>query len=143
MKNIGRLIVLLLMLNSQFLTGQTMPVDTSGYQTFSYEEGDTTYLMKQYYMCFLKEGPKRNQSEEEAATIQTGHLAHLESLAQSRKICMAGPFSDDSGIQGMVIYSTKTYEEAVRLANADPAVLAGRLVVEVHPFWAAVGSQLF
>jgi uncharacterized protein YciI len=135
--------LVILLCNLQLLRGQQMPVDTAGFQTFSYQEGDTTYLMKQYYMCFLKTGPKRDQTEEDAAKIQTAHLAHLESLAQNRKICMAGPFADDSGIQGMVIYSTKTYEEAVRLANEDPAVLAGRLVVEVHPFWAAVGSQLF
>lgn len=123
--------------------GQTTPVDTSGFQTFEHQSGDTTYLMKQYYMCFLKIGPRRNQDEAEAARIQEAHLAHLSALGKQRKICMAGPFADDSGIQGMVIYSTPTYEEAVRLANADPAVLAGRLVVEVHPFWAAVGSQLF
>lgn len=131
------------LLSNSSLLAQEMSIDTTGFQTFSYEEGDTTYLMKQYYICFLKVGPKRDQAEAEATTIQTAHLAHLESLAQNRKICMAGPFADDSGIQGMVIYSTPNYEEAVRLANADPAVLAGRLVVEIHPFWAAVGSQLF
>lgn len=132
-----------LLLSTQQLSGQQLQIDTAGYQTFSYQEGDTTYLMKQYYMCFLKAGPKRDQAEKDAAEIQTAHLAHLESLAQNRKICMAGPFADDSGIQGMVIYSAKTYEEAVRLANEDPAVIAGRLTVEIHPFWAAVGSQLF
>ncbi|MEZ4983797.1 MAG: YciI family protein [Saprospiraceae bacterium] len=120
-----------------------MPIDTAGFQTFSYEEGDTTYLMKLYYMCFLKEGPKRDQPAEEAATLQTAHLAHLEALAQDRKICMVGPFDDDSAIKGIVVFSTRTYEEAVTLANADPAVRAGRLVVEVHPWWAAVGASLF
>ncbi len=122
---------------------QTTPIDTAGFQTFQHHTGDTTYLMKQYYMCFLKEGPKRDQNPEEAAIIQENHLAHLAQLGAERKICLAGPFADDSGIQGVVIYSTPTYEEAVTLANADPAVKAGRLVVEIHPFWAAVGAQLF
>ncbi|MEL7422566.1 MAG: YciI family protein [Bacteroidota bacterium] len=122
---------------------QNMPIDTAGFQTFLHNTGDTTYLMKQYYMCLLKSGPKRDQSAEEAAVIQENHLAHLSQLATDRKICLAGPFADDSGIQGVVIYSTPTYEEAVTLASADPAVKAGRLVVEIHPFWAAVGAQLF
>lgn len=133
----------LLGMGSTTLGAQTMPIDTAGFQTFAHQSGDTTYLMKQYFMCFLKVGPRRNQDEATAAVIQKGHLAHLAELGQQRKICLAGPFGDDSGIQGVVIYSTPTYEEAVRLANEDPAVLAGRLVVEIHPFWAAVGAQLF
>lgn len=124
-------------------SAQTMPIDTAGFQTFVHQSGDTTYLMKQYFMCFLKSGPKRDQNSEEAAIIQENHLAHLAQLAADRKICLAGPFADDSGIQGVLIFSTPTYEEAVSLASADPAVKAGRLVVEIHPFWAAVGAQLF
>ena len=137
--------ILLILLWSTFSTGhsQTMPIDTAGFQTFVHQSGDTTYLMKQYFMCFLKSGPKRDQGPEEAARIQEEHLAHLSRLAADRKICLAGPFADDSGIQGVVIFSTPTYEEAVSLATADPAVRAGRLVVEIHPFWAAVGAQLF
>ena len=125
------------------LQAQSTPIDTVGFQTFSHQSGDTTYLMKQYFMCFLKVGPRRDQDETTAAKIQEGHLAHLAELGRQRKICLAGPFADDSGIQGVVIYSTPTYEEAVKLASQDPAVLAGRLVVEIHPFWAAVGAQLF
>ncbi|MEL6969839.1 MAG: YciI family protein [Bacteroidota bacterium] len=137
------LLVLVCVSISTRVGGQNMSVDTAGFQTFLHNTGDTTYLMKQYYMCLLKSGPKRDQSTEEAALIQENHLAHLSQLATDRKICLAGPFADDSGIQGVVIYSTPTYEEAVTLANADPAVKAGRLIVEIHPFWAAVGAQLF
>lgn len=137
------LFFLLMMGGSSVLSAQTMPIDTAGFQTFTHQSGDTTYLMKQYFMCFLKVGPRRNQDEASAAAIQEAHLAHLAELGRQRKICLAGPFGDDSGIQGVVIYSTPTYEEAVSLANQDPAVLAGRLVVEIHPFWAAVGAQLF
>lgn len=51
-----------------------------GYQTFSYKEGDTTYLMQQYYMVFLKTGPVRTQDSTEAAELQKQHLAHLSRL---------------------------------------------------------------
>ncbi len=136
-------VFLLFLLCYNELSAQPMPIDTAGFQTFTHQSGDTTYLMKQYFMCFLKVGPRRDQDEATAAQIQEAHLAHLAALGGQRKICLAGPFADDSGIQGVVIYSTPTYEEAVKLANQDPAVLAGRLVVEMHPFWAAVGAQLF
>lgn len=132
------------LLCSQNLSAQVeMPVDTAGYEYFTYEEGDTTYLMKKYFVCFLKSGPVRSQNEQEAMEIQTAHLAHLEKLALSGKICMVGPYGDNGEIRGMTVYSTKTQAEAEELANADPAVKAGRLVVEIHPWWAAVGSKLF
>lgn len=36
------------------------------YQTFRYEEGDSTYLMQQYYVVFLKRGENRDQDSTEA-----------------------------------------------------------------------------
>ena len=112
------------------------------FETFEMTEGDTTYLMKKYFIAFLKSGPNRDQSKEEAAEIQKQHLAHMSKLAEANKIQIAGPFDDDSDIQGMVIYSVYSLEEALELTSSDPAVVAGRLVVEVHPFWAAKGSKL-
>ena len=94
-------------------------------------------------MVFLKEGPTRDQGKEEAAEIQKAHLAHMEKLAKENKICIAGPFAEEGEIQGIVIYSASSKEEAIEMTSKDPAVKAGRLLVEVHPFWAAVGSALF
>lgn len=125
------------------LSAQNMPIDTAGFQTFTYQEGDTSFLMKQYYLCLLKKGPRRDQEGEEAALIQQAHLDHLAKLAADRKICMAGPFAGDGDILGILIFSTPTLEEAQRLADSDPAVQVGRLIPEIHPWWAAVGSQLF
>lgn len=112
------------------------------YETFEMTEGDTTYLMKKYYIAFLKAGPNREHSKEEAAEIQKGHMDHMAKLAEEKKIQIAGPFDDDGDIRGMVIYSVYSMEEALELTSADPAVVAGRLVIELHPFWAAKGSIL-
>ncbi|MEL6863221.1 MAG: YciI family protein [Bacteroidota bacterium] len=125
-------------------TASKLPkVDTSLFETFEITEGDTTFLMKKYFFCFLKSGPSRDQDQEAAAQLQEAHLAHLGQLAEDQKICMAGPFEQSEDIRGIVIYSVPTLEEARALAEADPAVKAGRLVVELFPWWAAVGSQLF
>jgi uncharacterized protein YciI len=109
---------------------------------FEVQEGDTSYIMKQYIMCFLKAGPNRNQSKEEAETIQAGHLAHLNALAETGKISLAGPFGDDGQLRGIVIYNVGTMEEAKQLAAEDPAVKAGRLEAEFHPWWGAKGTVL-
>ena len=50
---------------------------------------------------------------------------------------MNGPFGDDGDIRGATIYRVATAEEAQRLASGDPAVKAGRFIVEVHPWWLA------
>ena len=118
-------------------------VDTSLFETFEMTEGDTTFLMKKYYMVFLKNGPVRDQDEPTAAKIQEQHLAHMNRLAEEKKIVAAGPFDDDGDIRGIVIYSVSNMEEAKELTGKDPAVQAGRLVVEVHPWWAAVGTVFY
>ena len=109
------------------------------------KEGNVTYVMKKYFIAFLKEGPKRDQSEEEAKMIQQAHLAHLEKLATEKRACMIGPFDEeaDSDIQGIIVFSVPDKEEAERLAAQGPAVQAGRLVIEIQPWWAAKGSELF
>lgn len=55
---------------------------------------------------------------------------------------MNGPIGDDSDIAGISVYNTATMEEAIKLAEADPAVKAGRLIVEAHPWWLAKGSSV-
>lgn len=113
-----------------------------GYQTFSYKEGDTTYLMQQYYMVFLKSGPIRSQDSTEAAELQKEHLAHLTKLYEEGFTSLTGPMGDDGDIRGIVVFNTATQKEADSLANLDPMVKAGRLVVEVHPWWVAKGGKL-
>jgi len=121
---------------------QEVQIDENGFETFTMTDGDTTYIMKKYFMAFLNEGPTRDHSAEEAAVIQKGHLAHMDKLAQEGIIQIAGPFGDDGKTKGIVIYAIPTLAEALNLTNMDPAVKAGRLEVEIRPWWAAVGSTL-
>ena len=113
-----------------------------GYQTFSYKDGDTTYLMQQYYIVFLKSGPTRSQDSTEAAELQKQHLAHLSRMYEEGYTSLTGPMGDDGDLRGIVIYNTPTMEEADSLAKLDPMVKAGRLIVEVHPWWVAKGGKL-
>lgn len=113
-----------------------------GYQTFSYEEGDTTYLMQQYYIVFLKTGENRGQDSLETARLMEQHLAHLTRMAEEGYSSLTGPMGDDGELRGIVVYNTPTLEEADSLANLDPMVQAGRLKVEVHPWWTAKGGKL-
>lgn len=48
---------------------------------------------------------------------------------------MAGPFMDDGDIRGIYIFNVKTIEEAQALTETDPAIKAGRLIMELHPWY--------
>src|SRR5690606_37076854 len=115
-----------------------------GFKMFDYvdEETKDTILMQQYFMVFLKKGQNRSQSKEEADSLQTLHMAHLGKMYELGFADISGPFGDDGDIRGITIYNVPTQHIADSLANADPMVKAGRLSVEIHPWWAAKGFSL-
>ena len=115
---------------------------SEGYETFIMEEEDTSYLMQQYFMVFLKSGPNRSQDSLTAAQLQEKHMDHLGRMATEGYASLIGPFGDDGEIRGIVVFNTPTLEMADSLANLDPMVQAGRLEVEVHPWWTAKGGSL-
>ncbi len=109
-------------------------------ETFEFEWGGENLTMQKYFIVFLKSGPERSQSQEEAAKIQQEHLAYLGNLYEKGIINLNGPSGGESDIRGFSVYNVATLEQARQYAEKDPAVKAGRLVVEVHPWWLAKGS---
>jgi uncharacterized protein len=93
------------------------------------------WQMKTYYMVILKTGPNRTQDSTETARIQAAHLANMGKMYDEKKLILAGPFMDDSTLAGILIFDVLTQEEAEKLGSADPAVIAGRLIFEVHPWY--------
>lgn len=115
-----------------------------GFQIFDYVDEKTgdTVLMQQYFIAFLKRGKNRSQSKEEADSLQKLHLAHLGNMYELGYADISGPFGDDGDIRGITIYNVPTQKMADSLANMDPMVKAGRLEIEIHPWWAAKGFML-
>lgn len=115
-----------------------------GFQIFDFVDQKTkdTVLMQQYFIAFLKRGPNRSQTKEAADSIQKLHMEHLGRMYEEGYADISGPFGDDGDIRGITIYNVPTLKIADSLANMDPAVTSGRLVIEVHPWWAAKGFPL-
>jgi uncharacterized protein len=130
------LIILVLLLVSSSLFAQENP------REFEMKEGDTTYVMKQYFFCIYLKGPNRGQDSATTAELQRGHLAHINAMAAAGVICMAGPMGDDTEKRGILIFDIATMEEAEAWIKKDPMVIAGRLTYEMHPWWCAKGSVL-
>jgi len=118
-------------------------LDNAGYQTFDYiDEAGDTIIMQQYFIAFLKAGPNRSQTKEKADSLQILHLNFLSRMYELGYADISGPFGDDGEIRGITIYNTPNLAMADSLANSDPMVQAGRLVIEMHPWWAAKGFSL-
>ena len=92
------------------------------------------------YLAFLMRGPKwtpeRNPQTEE---LQKAHLANIVRLNKLGKLVVAGPFGDSGKFAGLFVFRVGSLEEAQALAATDPAVKAGRLALDIHPWVVSEG----
>jgi uncharacterized protein YciI len=103
--------------------------------TLAKKLGADEYGMKEYVIAFLKKGPNRSQDSAQRAEIQKAHLKNIMRLAAEERLIVAGPFLDDTEIRGIFIFNVRNIEEAEKLAESDPAVKAGVLSLELHPWY--------
>lgn len=87
------------------------------------------------YLGLLTRGakwtPEKTPATEE---LQRAHIANINRLAETKKLVVAGPFGDNGTLRGIFVFKVASLEEAKELAETDPAVKAGRLAIEMHPW---------
>ena len=94
------------------------------------------HKLVQFQMAILKKGPKWEATKEaDRNSIFKEHLGNVISLLTSGKATAAGPFGDDTDLAGIFILRAASSDEAKTWVDADPAVKAGLLVAEIHPWW--------
>ncbi len=120
------------------LMDTTAPFDS----TLAAKFGADKRGMKPYVMAFLKKGPNRDQDSIEAARLQKAHMDNIFRMAAEGKLAVAGPFMDDGDIRGIYIFNVATIEEAQALTASDPAIQAGRLAMELHPWYGSATLPL-
>ncbi|MFN7928642.1 MAG: YciI family protein [Blastocatellia bacterium] len=101
--------------------------------------------MEKYQFGLLKRGPKWTaESTAETQKIQEGHMANINKMAKLGKLVAAGPMADNSDVAGIFIFKAASLDEARALASEDPAIKAGRLVLELQDWWGQqrIGAQL-
>lgn len=83
-------------------------------------------------------------TEDEAAELQDRHLAHGAKLQESGLVLARGPLTDqdDERYRGFSIWSVDATTARAH-AEADPAVRAGRLAVEVMTWMMPAGNLRF
>ncbi|MEI8211489.1 MAG: YciI family protein [Planctomycetota bacterium] len=98
--------------------------------------------MRMFVMAFLKSGPNRDQDKEVASQLQKAHMDNIGKLAREGKLILAGPFGDDGDIRGIYVFDTDSVEVAKSWTETDPAIQAGRLTMELHPWYGSSAMVL-
>nr|WP_319509880.1 YciI family protein [uncultured Draconibacterium sp.] len=117
-------------------------VSAQDQREFSYTEGDTTYTMKRYVFMLLESGETKSKDSTEAAHYQELHMAHLNKLAESGKLIVAGPFEGGGDNRGLLIFDVETVDEALKLEGEDPSVKTNRLKMNAFYWWGAKGTVI-
>jgi uncharacterized protein YciI len=100
--------------------------------------------MRQYVIAFLKTGPNDSQVKGDARKAAfKGHFENMNRLAAEGKLAVAGPFADpEKKFRGLFILAVPTVEEAKKIAETDPVVKAGIMVVEYLPWFGSASLML-
>jgi uncharacterized protein YciI len=99
------------------------------------KKSTTLNKMTTAYLGFLRRGAKWTAEKTPATQeLQKAHLANINRLAEMKKLVVAGPFGDDTSLRGVFVFRVASIDEARALAETDPAVQAGRLAIDMHPW---------
>jgi uncharacterized protein YciI len=92
--------------------------------------------MEQYTLVLMKRGDHWNPSAPEFNEVIKQHHAFVQQMTAEGNIAIAGPFplSDPDELRGVTIFRVNEAQTA-KLTQEDPAVKAGFLKPELHP-WA-------
>lgn len=97
--------------------------------------------MVRLQLVLLKKGPNSTSvATEQTEALQAAHVGGIFRGLASGELATAGPFSDGGDLRGILVYrGDSTF--AHRRALEDPAVKAGHLVVEMHPWFVGYGTM--
>jgi uncharacterized protein len=98
-----------------------------------------------YELVFLRRPPDRPEFDDETSEqIQREHLEFHRALRESGEVVTNGPVLDqpDPSLRGLSFYRTGSIDETRRLAEQDPWVQAGGLVVDVVTWWCPAGTMV-
>lgn len=98
-----------------------------------------------FELVLLRRPPDAPQYDEATLDrIQKEHVEYHAALRQDGRVVTNGPVGDqvDESLRGLAFYRTGSLEEARRLAEADPAVQAGRLEVDVMRWYCPGGTMV-
>jgi uncharacterized protein YciI len=93
-----------------------------------------------YYIGLLTRGPTWTLEETpEVIGLGEAHMANIRRMGEAGKLVIAGPCPDGGQLRGIYVFKVDSLAEAEAPTQSDPAVQAGRLAFELHPWWVMKG----
>jgi uncharacterized protein YciI len=94
-----------------------------------------------YQVVFIRPDPARKTlSKEDGERLQAAHMANIHKMADDGILMAAGPFDDEPvTISGIFVMKAASLEQAQKVAERDPTVLAHRNTVDAHTWRGPVG----
>jgi uncharacterized protein YciI len=99
------------------------------------EDAQPTSNAKATFLVIYRPGPAWPPGQNLAELPLKDHGTYMLSLYKRGAMKLAGPLTDNAG--GAVVLEVSGESEAKEIVAADPAVVAGIFVYEMHP-WAPV-----
>ncbi len=100
-----------------------------------------------YQIVFIRPDPARKTlSKEDGERLQAAHMANIHKMADNGILMAAGPFDDQPvTISGIFVMKAASVEQAQKIAEQDPTVLAHRNTVDAHAWRgpAGIGVEYF
>ncbi len=96
--------------------------------------------MRPYVLGILVKGPEWSaERTPHTDSIQAGHMANIQAMADMGVLLGAGPFAGNNRERGLFIFKDIPLDSAAVLVRRDPAIQAQRLMVEFYRWYAPVG----
>ncbi len=93
-----------------------------------------------YYFALLKAGPKRSPVRVQKQPRFRRRIWRTSRRWRRRESGHRRPLHKRQRYAGVFVFKVSSLDEAKALAEADPAVKAGDLAFEIHPWWFPRGS---
>jgi uncharacterized protein YciI len=96
--------------------------------------------MQPYVLVILTRGPESTpERTPHTDSIQAGHMANIRKMHADGFLVGAGPFLDDSKVRGLFLFRDMPLDSIRALLVDDPAIKSGRLLAEMHRWYAPRG----
>ena len=93
------------------------------------------HKLVQFQMAILRKGPQwLVMKPEDRNKIMLQHRENVVTLLNSGKMVVAGPFGDETDLAGIFVLRA-TADDAKATVDQDPAVKAGLMSAEIHPWF--------
>ncbi|MGB4845250.1 MAG: YciI family protein [Ferruginibacter sp.] len=112
--------------------------------TLAKKYGGDDYGMKMYVFVILKTGSNTTTDKALTDSLFAGHMSNINHMVSINKLLVAGPMvKNDKTYRGIFILDVKSFEEAEKLLEKDPAIKEKLLAVEMYNWYGSAALPAY